>query len=189
LDIHGEDCPISALGLDYRKNYLIHFEVSEISEAEGFNEYQPTKEHPDKPSVLKKADRAFINVLQGPDALIWLGDLTRRTFKKVYNETPAENFFEEWRFTTELPENIDTKHKWILFEGTRKKQRPSQLAREQARMIAQAIWKDDNSIPVPIMAERGEIVAVAKDYTKGTVMKWLRGANPNPKPGRPRRKR
>ncbi|RJR35112.1 MAG: hypothetical protein C4576_25485 [Desulfobacteraceae bacterium] len=88
--------------LDYGKKYLLHFELSEIVEAEGF----------------KERDKSFVDLLQGPDALIWLG--TGDKFKDVYNVTPSDNFFEEWRFTVELPENIDTEHRWTLFQENTK---------------------------------------------------------------------
>lgn len=69
-----------------------------------------------------------------------------------------------------------------------KKKRPSQIAKERTRKIALILWQQaEASITVPDMAEMGEIVAVAKDYQPSTRIKWLRGVNPNPKAGRPRK--
>ncbi len=95
--------PVPVDGFDYSVKYVMFFELSKISKTNGFDEH----------------DESFIELLEGPDALRCLNTKPSH-FKEVYKDTPLDNFFDEWRFVTKLPEGIVEKHSWILFSHTDK---------------------------------------------------------------------
>ena len=163
--------------MESRKKYLLHFELSEISEAEGFNEN----------------DKSFVDLLKGPDALIWLG--TGNKFKDVYTGKPDDDFFKEWAFVTELPEYTDQENKWVLYEkkyradSRQKTLRPSQRHKKAVCEIAADLWKKDPSITIAKMIERQEIIDVSEKengdcYLEKTLRDWIKDLCPNRKPGR-----
>jgi hypothetical protein len=148
-------------GFDYSVKYVMFFELSEISKTNGFDEH----------------DESFIELLEGPDVLRCL-DTKPSHFKEVYKDTPLDNFFDEWRFVTKLPEGIVEKYSWILFSRTsdrsiRKKILPVQEDKIKCQKIASDIWKE-SLLDIKYMKMHPDIKKITgKRYKDKTIHNWF----------------
>ena len=94
----------------FRVKYVMYFELSEISKTEGYTEY----------------DEQWIKTLEEPNGIISALATTENAFKEVYKHNSKDNFIDEWRFVTKLPEGIDKNYSWILFSRTDKEKTTEQ---------------------------------------------------------------
>jgi hypothetical protein len=141
---------------DYKKKYLLFFELSEITD---------------------KNEKNFPQLIESTDWLTWLGD-NENHFQEIYKKKPGKGFLNEWIVMTNLPKGVPEKHSWILFSRTSdrsiiKKTLPVQEDRIDCQEIAENIWKE-YSLDIKYMKMHPDIKKITgKQYKDKTIHNWF----------------